>query len=75
MIRPVRPIGPDDLCLRSKCPNNKPNEQDSPDAERETAKIDLPDKVTEPDGKEHREDRLRADDFAREVYHDSISEN
>ena len=53
--------GSDNLCLRSKCANSKPNEQDSPDAQRESAEVDLPDKVTEPDGEEGREDGLGAD--------------
>ena len=35
----------------------------------------MPDEVAEADGKERREDGLGADDFARKVYHDSISEN
>jgi hypothetical protein len=41
------------------------NEQDGPNAERESEDVDLPDQITDADRKEHRKDRLAAEDVLR----------
>src|SRR4030095_14766599 len=58
---------------RRKGADGETDEQHGADAERESADIDLTDQVADADREEDREDRLRPDDFARELNHDNAS--
>ena len=64
---------PGDLRLRREGADGEADEQDGADAERKAADVDLADQVADADGEKHRKDRLRADDFAREVEHGNVS--
>ena len=69
MIRPVRPIGPDDLRLRREGADREADEEHGADAEREADDVDLTDQVADADREKRRQDRLAADDVARKIQH------
>ena len=58
---------PGDRGFWRKGADRQTDEQNRADAERETAEVDLPDQITDADGEEQREDRLRPDDILSKV--------
>ena len=69
MIRPVRPIGPDDLGLWCERADGEADKENRADAKRETEDADLADKVAQSDGQEGRQNWLASDDIASKVQH------
>ena len=69
MIRPVRPIGPDDLGFRCERADGKADEQHGADTERKSAEVDLADQIAHSDRQKRRQDRLASDDVAGKVQH------
>ena len=65
-----QPDRPDDRCLGGERADGKTDEQHRADAERKSAEVDLTDQIADADGEKHREDRLRADDFAGKIEHE-----
>src|SRR5271169_4001517 len=63
----------DDLGLRREGAEGETHEQHGADAERKSAKVDLTDKIAEPDREKGRKNRLRPDNFTRKVKHDPAS--
>ncbi len=62
-MRPIRPIGPRDLCLGRDCADRQPDEQHGADAERESEDVDLPDGVTQRHREEEGRDGLRCEEI------------
>src|SRR6516164_7068212 len=68
-----QPDRPGDLRLWRKGADCQANEEDGAYAERESADTDLADEITKADREKRRQDRLAADDIARNVQHLPIS--
>ena len=69
MIRPVRPIGPDDLGLWCERADGEADKENRADAKRETEDADLAHKVAQSDGQEGGQNWLASDDVASKVQH------
>ncbi len=61
---------PGDRRLRRKGTDREADEQNGADTERKAAQVDLADEISDADGEEYGEDRLRTEDILRKLNHD-----
>src|ERR1700746_1669824 len=72
MMRPVRPMGPVIWAFGAKAPIARPTKRTAPTPRGEAADTDLANEVAKADREKCRQDRLAADDIARNIQHDFL---